>query len=236
MWIPVRARLVLMLGILLTGCQNPGSPVSNVGERGKYHIVRTGETLYSIAFRYGKDYRSLASANGISAPFTIYAGQKIALRGKLSGRNNRASAVKVIKRKQPVIKPEPVTHSGSVTWQWPVSGEILQSFSLKGKVNKGIDIAGKAGTNVLAAAPGVVVYAGGNLRGYGKLVIVKHDQHYLSAYGNNRSIRVKEGDTIKAGQKLAEVGVTSTNIELLHFEIRRDGKPVDPLGYLPASQ
>jgi lipoprotein NlpD len=102
-----------------------------------------------------------------------------------------------------------------------------------GGVNKGLDISGKPGDRVNAAAEGVVVYAGGGLRGYGKLVIVKHNNQYLSAYGHNRSINVKEGDSVKRGQKLAEIGATGSQQPILHFEIRKSGKPVNPLGYLP---
>ena len=106
---------------------------------------------------------------------------------------------------------------------------------MKNPVNKGIDIVGEAGDAVNAAADGVVVYAGGNLRGYGKLVIIKHTDNFLSAYGNNASLAVVEGDEVKAGRTIASVGSTEENKEMLHFEIRRDGKPVDPLLYLPPS-
>jgi lipoprotein NlpD len=100
-------------------------------------------------------------------------------------------------------------------------------------VNKGIDIQSKSGTAVHAAAPGKVVYAGGNLRGYGKLVIIKHDEHFLSAYGNNRKLKVAEDDQVVQGQIISEVGMTAADIEMLHFEIRRDGKPEDPGKHLP---
>jgi len=100
-------------------------------------------------------------------------------------------------------------------------------------VNKGVDIRGKLGESVTSAAAGTVVYAGGGLRGYGKLVIVKHDNHFLSAYGHNRTILVKEGDKVKGGQVVAEIGSSGPNQEMLHFEIRKDGKPEDPLNYLP---
>jgi lipoprotein NlpD len=121
-------------------------------------------------------------------------------------------------------------------WDWPLRGEVLGDFSLQGKVNKGIDIAGKPGSGVKAAADGVVVYAGSNLRGYGKLVIVKHNHQFLSAYGNNYSIRVDEGKKVKAGDVLGRVGSSDSNIEMLHFEIRKDGIPVNPVDYLPLSQ
>ena len=107
------------------------------------------------------------------------------------------------------------------------------AFSTTGKVNKGIDIRGGLGESVAAAADGVVVYAGGGLRGYGKLVIVKHNDHFLSAYGHNRAILVKEGEKVKGGQVVAEIGSSGPGKEMLHFEIRRDGKPEDPLLYLP---
>jgi lipoprotein NlpD len=110
---------------------------------------------------------------------------------------------------------------------------VILAFSTTGRVNKGVDIRGRLGESVAAAADGVVVYAGGGLRGYGKLVIVKHNDHFLSAYGHNRAILVKEGEKVKGGQVVAEIGSSGLNQEMLHFEIRRDGKPEDPLLYLP---
>ncbi|WP_369602242.1 peptidoglycan DD-metalloendopeptidase family protein [Hahella sp. SMD15-11] len=104
---------------------------------------------------------------------------------------------------------------------------------MRGKINKGIDIAGRIGDPVRAAADGEVVYAGSGLLGYGNLVIINHNEHYLSAYAHNRRILVKEGERVKAGQVIAELGATGTRTPKLHFEIRRDGKPVDPLKYLP---
>ena len=113
------------------------------------------------------------------------------------------------------------------------SGEIVAGFALSGKVNKGVDLRGKLGESVLSAGDGVVVYAGGGLRGYSKLVIVKHSDRYLSAYGNNGAIYVKEGDKVMAGEKIAVIGSSGSKIETLHFEIRRNGKPENPLTYLP---
>lgn len=229
--------LMLSLMLVISGCQNSPvfAPVSNVGEKlSEYHVVRTGDTLYSIAWKYGKDYKRLASVNKIAPPYTIFVGQKIAIGGQGSSKR-KANTIPAEKKakKSPVSAKQATTlaSKGSVKWRWPISGEILKSFD--GKINKGIDIAGKSGTRVNAAADGVVVYAGGNLRGYGKLVIIKHNSHFLSAYGNNREIRVREGEDVKAGQMLAEAGTTSSNVEMLHFEIRRDGKPKDPIGYLP---
>jgi lipoprotein NlpD len=120
-----------------------------------------------------------------------------------------------------------------VQWGWPVHGRILAGFSEAS--NKGLDIAGKPGDPVIASAPGRVVYSGSGLRGYGKLVIIKHNKTYLSAYAHNKDILVKEGQSVVKGQKIAEIGSTDTDVPKLHFEIRKLGKPVDPAKYLPPS-
>jgi lipoprotein NlpD len=132
------------------------------------------------------------------------------------------------------IKSTPTrSQASNLRWRWPVAGQVVNAFSLTGKVNKGVDIRGKLGESVFAAADGIVVYAGGGLRGYGKLVIVKHNDKFLSAYGHNRAILVKEGEKVKGGQVVAEIGSSRSNQKMLHFEIRRNGKPEDPLLYLP---
>ena len=119
-----------------------------------------------------------------------------------------------------------------VEWLHPVEGRITKTFSMSGRQNKGIDYSAQLGTDVVSSRSGEVVYAGSRLKGYGKLIIIKHDDAYLSAYAHNRTIKVKEGDIIKQGQKIAEVGQTGTQSPRLHFEIRRFGKPVDPLSLL----
>ncbi len=118
-------------------------------------------------------------------------------------------------------------------WAWPASGSLIGRFASNGSLNKGIDIAGQLGQPVLAASGGTVVYAGSGLRGYGELVIIKHNETYVSAYGHNRRLLVREGQQVKVGQSIAEMGSTGTDRVKLHFEIRRQGKPVDPLQYLP---
>jgi lipoprotein NlpD len=127
------------------------------------------------------------------------------------------------------------TKSGSQeavkSWRWPVRGKIVGHFGTTG--GKGIDIAGRRGTAIKAAAPGHVVYSGSGLRGYGKLIIVKHNKRYLSAYAHNERLHVKEGDTVKGGQRIAEMGDSDAKSVRLHFEIRRDGQPVNPTRYLP---
>jgi lipoprotein NlpD len=116
-------------------------------------------------------------------------------------------------------------------WRWPAKGKVVTSFSRSG--GKGIDIAGKFGQVIVAASDGSVVYSGSGLIGYGQLIIVKHNKRYLSAYAHNNKILVKEGDTVKGGQRIAEMGRSGSNRAMLHFEIRRDGKPIDPMRYLP---
>ena len=230
----------LMTSVLISGCGFGGgyAPVYSPGEERtsavRSHVVRSGETLYSIAFRYGLDYKEIADANDIPKPYTIFVNQKLRLVGTA-----KSAAIPKPKPKPKVVakkstsSPKKESQASNVDWRWPVPGEVIKPFALTGDVNKGVDIRGRLGESVRAAADGVVVYAGGGLRGYGKLVIVKHSDRYLSAYGHNRAIRVKEGQKVKGGQVVAEIGSSGTDQEMLHFEIRRDGKPADPLLYLP---
>jgi lipoprotein NlpD len=118
-------------------------------------------------------------------------------------------------------------------WAWPASGKVIETFSTSGRVNKGIDIAGQRGQPIQSTRSGKVVYSGTGIAGYGNLIIIKHDETYLSAYAHSEKVLVKEGDEVKAGQKIAEMGDSGTDRVMLHFEIRREGKPVDPLGFLP---
>ena len=237
--------------VLLSGCEGL-PPIYGLGDiaSGSYS-VRKGDTLYSIAFRYGLDYKRLARINGIASPYIIYPKQRIRLSGAArsgsdaapnssstskttvaatgSSKSTTRPKVTVTTKPMPKIPSKPVS-----AWRWPIKGKVISGFSLQQPVNKGIDIAGKKGQSVAAAADGVVVYAGGNLRGYGKLIIIKHNDSFLSAYGNNAAMLVKEGDQIRAGKPIARVGSTTADTQLLHFEIRRDGKPENPLNYLPA--
>jgi lipoprotein NlpD len=265
-----------MLGILvitgtLVGCasspQGGGVQVVDRNQRervtsGQY-IVRRGDTLWSIAFRFGWDWRELARVNGIQPPHVIYPGQKI----RFDGGSSRAASAAPRPAPQttpapapsaPVVVATPVPRQPAITmpsspppasppastqvtpvtrsasgWAWPANGTIIGRFSSNGSLNKGIDIAGELGQPVLAASDGTVVYAGSGLRGYGELVIIKHSDTYVSAYGHNRRLLVREGQQVKAGQSIAEMGSTGTDRVKLHFEIRRQGKPVDPLQYLP---
>jgi lipoprotein NlpD len=127
----------------------------------------------------------------------------------------------------------PIPAANVPTWRWPTDGELVERYVDGDPTRQGIDVSGRAGQPVLAAADGVVVYSGSGLVGYGELVIVKHNDNWLSAYGHNRARLVNEGQLVKAGQAIAEMGHTGAARDMLHFEIRYNGKPVDPLGYLP---
>jgi lipoprotein NlpD len=133
----------------------------------------------------------------------------------------------------PVVSSGPARSAGGVNWRWPADGSVFKRFQ-SGDAIPGIEIAGKAGDPVRAAADGVVVYSGNGLVGYGELVIIKHNDSLLSAYGHNRKRLVKEGQKVSAGQQIAEMGSTGASRDELQFQIRKDGNPVDPLSYLPA--
>ncbi|WP_232305521.1 peptidoglycan DD-metalloendopeptidase family protein [Gilvimarinus polysaccharolyticus] len=246
------------------------------------HTVSSGETLYSIAWRYGLDFRLLARHNGVGPPYTIYKSQQLRLdiddaskrqpppsiaantrrpvantqRPASTSSNTTAVAqrprvsvnstpsVSATPKASPPPRSEnktpapaatnpPPLLTGAVQWRWPADGPVIGSFSSSSGLNKGIDIGGKVGDSVMAAGAGRVVYAGTGLRGYGKLVIVKHNETFLSAYAHNQALLVSEGDSVKAGQQIAKLGSSGTDKHKLHFEIRRDGKPINPLTYLP---
>lgn len=239
------SSFVLLIAFAISSCSidPPLAPVGYPGSlSGDYYHVQKGDTLYSIAFRFGLDYKSVARANRISPPYTIYIHQKIRIKGVAVDQRVDSAPTKpespvsqaVIRQNNPVTKATS-TFNGKhqLSWKWPIEGPIVKKFALNGEVNKGIDIEGKAGEAVRASEEGIVVYAGGGLRGYGKLVIVKHNDRYLSAYGNNEKLMVKEGQKVKAGEKIARIGQSGEGSGQLHFEIRRDGKPQNPLHLLP---
>lgn len=269
--------VLLFLLVFLNGC---GGHV--------YHVVKRGETLYSIGWAYGYDYRQMAKWNRIKSPYYLSPGQRLRVAppagqsvasfqeyqpdtssarktrgapvvgpsgGSVSAKNgpskvpasrapsrapsSRAPSYNAKREVQKVVtKVKQYFGSQSLKWRWPTWGRrISQTFSSKDPTRQGLDITGKLGSAVMVAAPGKVVYAGSGLAGYGRLIIVKHNEKYLSAYAFNKKLLVKEGDVVKAGQKIAKMGSVSTNGKTgrakLHFEIRRNGKPVDPLRYLP---
>nr|WP_266150064.1 peptidoglycan DD-metalloendopeptidase family protein [Dyella halodurans] len=263
---------------------------------GGIYKVSKGDTLYSIAFRNGVDFRDLAAWNNIAAPYTIWPGQEL----KLAPSNGKAPVgapvhtTAVVTTAKPMPHPAPASsqpqqgfapvtgsavvasstapsppaaattqvvpvagapaatanatpppapvapvapgaerNNGGVTWRWPADGSLIKRFQ-SGDAIPGIEIAGKTGDPVRAAADGVVVYSGNGLVGYGELVIVKHNDSFLSAYGHNSKRLVKEGQRVSAGQQIAEMGATGASRDELQFQIRKDGNPVDPMGYLPS--
>jgi lipoprotein NlpD len=208
--------------------------------------VRKGDTLYGIARRHNISASELASINGIKSPYTIRPGQTLKLRSTRTYHSSPATRTASTARTTSTTRTKSTTGRTStsaslpadnrnISWQWPVHGKLITTFKSNKTGRKGIDIAGSEGKAIKAAAPGKVVYSGNGLISYGNLVIIKHNRAYLSAYAHNRRLLVKEGDTIKAGQKIAELGKTGTDSPRLHFEIRKNGKPVNPLKYLPSS-
>jgi lipoprotein NlpD len=183
----------------------PGA--ENAGKPG-YYTVKPGDTLVRIALENGQNWRDLVRWNTLENPNVIEVGQVLR------------------------VAPPVAVGEDDVAWAWPVSGTLIAGYDeVK---NKGLDLAGKAGDAVVAAADGRVVYAGAGLRGYGNLIILKHNNTYLSAYAHNQTLLVKEDQSVRKGQKIAEMGNSDADRVKLHFEIRRQGKPVDPAKYLPA--
>jgi len=206
--------------------------------------VIKGDTLFSIAFRARTSVEQLAQLNHLAKPYTLYPGQILILKSKFSASSDtrkhhpndpQGQITRNLKRPEAGRKITAVAENQKknlkISWRWPLTGAVVKNFIQTGR--KGIDIAGKLGDTILAAASGKVVYSGPGLLGYGNLIIIKHDLHLLTAYANNRSLFVKEGQAVRRGQKIAEVGVLSGKKPSLHFEIRVDGKPVNPLSYLP---
>lgn len=202
------------------------------------HRVLRGETLYAIAFRYDQDYRQLALINHLSSPYTVKVGQLLRLQ------STPVASLPVHAEPMRVQNPRPVyriptPHASPRTapkptnnaWIWPASGTVVAAYSPQ-QGRKGIDIAGHKGEKIHATRDGIVAYSGNGLGGYGNLIIIKHDNQYLTAYGNNSRNLVREGQRIRAGQEIAEMGLVDRRYWGLHFEIRKTGIPVNPLNYL----
>jgi len=233
-----RNGFLLIISLFLIGCGSTTTyaPVVNgwqsaAGKRSVY-IVQPGDTLYSIAWAFNMDFRDLARGNQLTQPYLIHPGQRLRMTTMVVKKpvQRTALAKKPLMAKQSMVSRLPersVTH-----WLWPAKGKVIEKFSTKPGANKGINIGGNYAEPVVASAAGVVVYSGAGLPSYGKLIIIKHNDDYLSAYAFNQSILVKENSQVKAGQKIAEMGRNNAGKTMLHFEIRRNGKPVDPLRYL----
>lgn len=259
-----RVFKILIGSVFLAACSHTGQPAPVVdlnqppSRKVTQHVVAPGETLYSIAWRYGLDYRNLARANKIGSSYNIFPGQLLDLRTNRlpaitssaatqvavipkpssGGRNPQSVKKPSLSRSNPLTSkksPEPDYSAARrpVGWRWPAPGPVVSTFK-PGKPNsEGIAIGVKKGESVVAAASGTVVYAGEGLRGYGKLLIIKHSKQFLSAYAHADRILVTEGENVQAGHKVAEIGSSGTETAKLYFEIRKDGKPTNPLRLLP---
>ncbi|MCH8539033.1 MAG: peptidoglycan DD-metalloendopeptidase family protein [Alkalimonas sp.] len=284
--------LLLALAFLgLTSCAKRPAPapvaslqINPEGARGPIradqYTVQRGDTLYSIAFRAGQDFRTLAQRNQISPPYVIHPGQQLRMSGAVTASSSAANPSTAAAQKTPaVVTTEPIaavsqpvdsteesakkapaksvapspqtgyvhrtqaqnhkkttnnTPSGNrLQWQWPTRGTIIARFSHQEHGSKGLKIAGSNGQRINAAASGQVVYAGNALRGYGNLIIIKHNDDYLSAYAHNQRLLVREQQHVSAGEHIADMGSTEASQTQLHFEIRFRGQSVDPLQFLP---
>ncbi|WP_405220087.1 peptidoglycan DD-metalloendopeptidase family protein [Lentisalinibacter sediminis] len=226
-----RALALCLAAALLAACG--GRALNWEADVPAAHIVRSGDTLYSIAWRYGLQVRDVARWNGLGDGSLIHPGQRIVLRPTAAGTSRSAGAAPDGTRSghgspRPVLPDLP-----SPAWRWPTDGAITAGFGEENAALTGVLIEGRMGQEVRAAADGEVVYAGSGLIGYGNLVIIKHNATYLSAYGHNRALHVAEGETVKQGERIAEMGEGPGRKPRLHFEIRRNGEPVDPRPFLP---
>ena len=254
---------------LFEGCTDPWkAPVESRSEAryrgagidGPVYRVKPGDTLYGIAWRAGVDYRDIARWNSVPAPYTIYVGQQLSVKGPARAASRKptppsaspkTSTEKAPKTSSPAKASGPSAVAGSsrtktaargdkghtarrgtLRWRWPTDGRVTGTFSSRDPGRKGIKISGRRGQSVVAAEAGEVVYSGSGLVGYGELIIIKHNNDYLSAYGHNNKRLVKEGQAVKRGAEIAEMGIAAGR-PTLHFEIRRRGKPVDPVALLP---
>jgi len=274
---------VTLLLCALSGCHSHQAAVKSSttshpqysATKDGHYRVRKGDTLHAIAFKYGVDWRDIASLNHIPAPYLIYPDQQLRLPAEskaTASANSKATAPVEKSRVSPSASTPVSSSEGSTTttglktprasttadaassaqpaprepaptgtgttqssaWQWPTNGRIISNFKADDPARNGIDISGEEGQDITASAAGEVVYSGNGLISYGELIIIKHNDRMLSAYAHNRTRLVSEGQKVESGAKIAEMGRNGRNQALLHFEIRVDGAPKDPLKYLPS--
>ncbi|OGT49068.1 MAG: hypothetical protein A3E82_01465 [Gammaproteobacteria bacterium RIFCSPHIGHO2_12_FULL_38_11] len=219
---------IVFFSLLLSGCFDSSSlpPVVNgwyqQGAASNFYVVRSDDTIYSIAFEFGLNYQDLVIANNLNPPYKLQTGQRL----------------KMTHQPAMLTRNQPTHYSAfsSLGWHCPVRGQLLQKFSQKPGGHPGISIGGWLGEPIQAASNGVVVYSGDGVRGYGNLIIVKKNDQYLSAYAHNQRNLVKVGDYVHSGQVIAHMGKNDADRTLLYFEIRRGGVPVDPMKYISLSK
>lgn len=255
----ITALIVLML---LSGCSSKWkAPVQSYSSSQKqqspiysstatpinstYYRVKKGDTLYSIAWRTGRDFQDLAKWNRLQSAHTIYVGQVLMTRppskstsrpekkpaSRPAAKNKKITSNTVSKKTQ--AKTEKENFKRDLRWRWPSNAKVIKAFKRGDDTRKGIVLSGKPGQSVLAAESGKIVYSGSGLIGYGQLIIIKHNNNYLSAYGHNRKLLVKEGEWVTKGNKIAEMGLNEAGVPALHFEIRKNGNPLNPVAVLP---
>lgn len=232
----------------------PASPASDqhpsAVETGEI-IVARGDTLYGIATGAGVTLAELAAWNDIDPPYTIQPGQRLVLQSPTTTAPVAIAQVRAEPEASPsgpvestpapapapapvlAPAPAPAPSGDGLHWRWPADGPVINPYVDGKATDRGIDIGGPGGAPVRAAADGVVVYSGSGLAGYGEIIIIKHRDPWLSAYGHNRKRLVREGDAVKAGEQIAELGRTEADRDKLHFELRNQGAPVDPSLHLP---
>ena len=252
-WVFKPRRCLWLLALLLTACSSQQlAPLtertSDPGWRPNSYQIKPGDTLYSIAWEFGFDYRQLARWNRIPPPYKIITASRLrlnqppttatrALKTPRPTASKKKGLVATTSKSTRRSKPTPAralpSASQNITWQWPTIGTVKETYSAKLGHNRGINITGQLGQPINAAAAGTVVYAGSGLKAYGRMVIIKHSEKYLSAYAHNQTMSVTEGQWVKAGQKIGNMGRNTTGKVMLHFEIRSNGKPTNPEKLLP---
>jgi len=234
----LKTLYLLLIALGIASCSTTNESVRKY-TGGGWYTVKKSDTLYSIAWRYGLDYRQLVLWNQISADFIIHPGQVLTLVERkdipplAKNPEARKSTKKIEPGKQKITSKAAKAGSRPTQWRWPTTGKITSTYAAGKLDRRGIDIEGKLGQTVHAVANGKVVYSGNGLVGYGNLIIIKHNDTYLSAYAHNQQRLVNEGAVVKGGTVISKMGRHPDGTTRLHFEIRKYGKPVDPLRYLP---
>ena len=224
----------VLSAVMLAGCGTSNrAPITSAGGSATagsgVYVVRRGDTLYSIARRHNMPVNQLLSLNNISNPSQIEVGQRLRVSGKAAATSgSRGSTATAASSSS--SSPRVASDARLVSWDWPVRGNVISQYS---ESTRGIDIAGSIGDPVKAAAAGTVSYVGNGLRGLGNLILITHSNGFISAYAHNDKLLVKQNQRVSKGQKIAELGQSDTTSPRLHFEIRRNGRPVNPMSYLP---